>query len=74
VIRANIETARRRGAIVVLRLAGKSLRYATLLHRQGRISHNGLRTVLSGARWLERLGAFLALGHRRTNRESGKDF
>jgi hypothetical protein len=74
VIRANIENVRRRGAIVALRLAGKSLRYATLLHRQGRISHHGLRTVLSGARWLERLGAFLALGRRRKNRKSGEDF
>jgi hypothetical protein len=32
------------------------------LHRQRGISHNGLLTVLSGTRWLERCEVFLALG------------
>jgi hypothetical protein len=54
VINAAIESARRWDA----------LRWAMLLHRQRRISHSGLRTILSGTRLLERLEAFLALGHR----------
>src|SRR6202035_3752648 len=67
-IRAPIANARRWGAIGVFRLAGRFLRCAMILHRQHRISHSGLRTVLSGTRWLERLGAFLALGRGRTTR------
>jgi hypothetical protein len=60
-----IERLKRRGAIGVFRLASMMLRCAAILHRQRKISHVGLRTVLSGTRWLERLGAWLALGHRR---------
>jgi hypothetical protein len=74
VIKAAIENARRWGAIGAFRLASLLLHYAMSLHRQGRISHNGLRTVLSGTRLLERLGAFLALGHRRKVWKSPKDF
>jgi hypothetical protein len=55
-----IERLKRRGAISVFRLASSILRYATILHRQRKISHIGLRTVLSGTRWLERFGAWLA--------------
>jgi hypothetical protein len=48
------------------RLARRMLRHATLLHR---ISHNGLRTVLSGTLLLERFGALPALGRRRKDQE-----
>jgi hypothetical protein len=72
VIRGLIANASRWGAIGLFRLASGILRYAMMLHRQGRISHQGLRTVLSGTQWLERLGAFLALGHRRKSQKSGK--
>jgi hypothetical protein len=65
VIRAAIENVRRWAAIRVFRLASSILRYATILHRHHRISHNGLRTVLSATRGLERCGAWFALGHRR---------
>jgi hypothetical protein len=44
------------------------LRHATVLHRQRRISHNRLRTVLSGT-VLERFGAWLALGRRRKDQD-----
>ena len=71
---AAIENARRWGAIGVFGLAGRSLRYAMIPHRQHRISHNGLRTVLSGTRLLERLGAFLALGQRRKSQQFERDF
>src|SRR6202048_3490327 len=64
-ITASIANARRWGAIGVFRLASSILRCAMILHRQRRISHDGLRTVLSGTRLLERFGAWLALGHRR---------
>jgi hypothetical protein len=64
-MRAALENARRWAAIGTFRLASRLLRRATLLHRQRRISHNCLRTVLSGTRLLERLGALLALGRRR---------
>jgi hypothetical protein len=74
VIRAAIENAQRWGAIGVFGLAGRSLRYAMILHQQRRISHNGFRTVLSGTRLLERLGAFLALGHRRKRQQIEQDF
>jgi hypothetical protein len=40
-----------------------------LLHRQRRISHNRLRTVLSGTLLLERFGALLALGHRQKDQD-----
>jgi hypothetical protein len=40
-----------------------------ILHRQRQISHNGLRTVLSGTRLLERFGALLALGRRRKDQD-----
>jgi putative Mg2+ transporter-C (MgtC) family protein len=44
------------------------------LHKQRMISHNGLRAVLSGTRWLERFGAWLALGHRRKLQQVEQDF
>jgi hypothetical protein len=72
VIRAAIENAQRWGAIGVF-WAGRQ-RYAMILHQQRRISHNGFRTVLSGTRLLERLGAFLALGHRRKRQQIEQDF
>jgi hypothetical protein len=71
---AAIEDARRWGAIRVFRLASRMLRYAAILHRQHRISHNSLRTVLSGTRLLERCGALLALGHRRKHQQIKQDF
>jgi hypothetical protein len=46
---AALDNARRWGAIGAFRLASRLLRRATVLHRQRRISHNRLRTVLSGA-------------------------
>jgi hypothetical protein len=73
VIEAAIEHARRWGAIGIFRLASRILRYVTILHRQRRISHNGLRTVLTGTRSLERLGALLALGHRRKRQNGEQD-
>jgi hypothetical protein len=39
-----------------------------ILHRQRRISRRGLQNALSATRFLERLGALLALGRRRTLR------
>src|SRR6202166_158993 len=69
VIRAAVEDARRWGAIGLFRLASSILRCAMILHRQHRISHRGLRTVLSGTRLLERVGASLALGRRRRKRQ-----
>jgi hypothetical protein len=69
VIKAAFELAPRWGAIGAFRLAGRILRHATLLHRQRRISHNRLRTVLSGTRLLERFGALLALGRRRKDQD-----
>jgi hypothetical protein len=56
------------------RLASRILRCTMILHRQRRISHNGLWAVLSGTRSLERLGAWLALGHRRKSRQVEQDF
>src|SRR5216684_3289097 len=73
-IRASIANARRWGAIGVFRLASSILRCAMILHRRRRISHRGLRTVLSGTRLLERVGALLALGRRRKRQELEKDF
>jgi hypothetical protein len=69
VIRATIEYARRWGAIGIFRLASLALHYAMILHRQRWISHNGLRTVLSGTRLLERCAAWLALGRRRKRQQ-----
>jgi hypothetical protein len=74
VIRTSIANARRWGAIGLFRLASHILRYAMVLHRERRISHNGLRTVLSGTRLLERFGAFLALGRRRKRQQVEQDF
>src|SRR5258708_5818199 len=74
VIKAAIEGARRWGAIGLFRLASSILRCAMILHRQRRISPKGLRTVLSGTRLLERLGALLALGRRRRKSQESKDF
>jgi hypothetical protein len=71
---AAVENARRWGAAGVFRLASLLLRHAMFLHRQRRISHNSLRTVLSGTRSLERFGALLALGRRRKSQEPEKDF
>src|ERR1700731_1918026 len=74
-IRAPIANARRWGAIGVFRLASSILRCAMILHRQRRISRRGLQTVLSATRWLERLGAWLALGRRwRKRREVERIF
>jgi len=64
-VRDAIADGRRWGAIAAFRLASRILRWTMILHRQGGISHNGLRTVLSGTRLLERCGAWLALGRRR---------
>ena len=69
VIRAALENVRSWGAIGGFRLASTILRYTMILHRQHRISHNGLRTVLSGTRLLERCGTWLALGHRRRRQQ-----
>jgi hypothetical protein len=70
-INAAILEARRWGAIGMLRLASRILRCAMMLHRTHRISHGGLLAILSGTRVLERLGAWLALGHRRKRAERG---
>src|SRR5260221_13902565 len=53
VINAAIASARRWGALEVFQLASRILRCASTLLRQLRISHKGLRTVLSGTRFLE---------------------
>jgi hypothetical protein len=74
IIKAALEDARRWGAIGAFRLASSILRCTMILHRQGGVSPNGLRIVLSGTRWLERCGAWLALGHRRKRRESEQGF
>jgi hypothetical protein len=74
VIKATFANARRWGALRTLRLASRILRYATVLHRQRRISHDSLRTVLSGTRWLERCGAWLALGCRRKRQQIEQEF
>ena len=58
----------------VFRLASRILRYAMTFHRQRRISHSSLRTVLSGMRLLERFGALLALGRRRKSQQVAQDF
>jgi hypothetical protein len=51
------------------------LHCAMNLHQQRRISHNDLRTVLSGTRVLERFGAWLALGRRRLKQQQDeRDF
>jgi hypothetical protein len=74
VIRVAVEGARRWGAIGLFRLASSILRYAMMLHRQRRISHSDLRTVLSATRLLEQAGALLALGGRwRKRQEIGKE-
>ncbi|WP_157676598.1 hypothetical protein [Afipia sp. GAS231] len=69
-----LESARRWAAIGILRFASLTLHCAMNLHQQRRISHNGLRTVLSGTRVLERFGAWLALGHRRKRQQDEQDF
>jgi len=69
VIRAALEQARRWGAAGAFRLASRILRRATVLHQQRRISHNCLRTVLSGTLLLERFGALLALGRRQKDQD-----
>jgi hypothetical protein len=70
-----MENARRWGAVWTFRLASGIQRCAMTQIRRGRISRNGLLTVLSGTRWLERFGAWLALGHRRRKRQQiEKDF
>jgi hypothetical protein len=61
VMGAAIESARRRRAIGVFRLASKIPRYARMRQRRLWISHNRLRIVLSGARLPRRLGALLVL-------------
>jgi hypothetical protein len=46
-----------------------------ILHQQRRVSPRGLQIILSAMGWLERLGAWLALGRRwRKRREVEKDF
>lgn len=72
-MKATVEGARRWTAAGIFRLASLILRVAMKLHHQRRISHNGLRTVLSGARWLERLGGWLALGNRRRRQPTKRD-
>src|ERR1700675_4349632 len=74
VINAAIASARRWGAIGAYRLEIRILRWARILHRQRRMSHNSLRTVLSATRLLQRFGAFLALGDRRKRKAGEKDF
>jgi hypothetical protein len=72
---AAVETTRRWAAIGILRFASLILRCAMNLHQQRRISPNGLRTVLSGTRVLERFGAWLVLGRRRRKQQQdGQDF
>jgi hypothetical protein len=68
-MRAALQNARRWGAVGAFRLASRLLRRATLPHRQHRISHNGLRTVLSGTRLPERFGAVLVLGRQRKDQD-----
>src|SRR5258708_12090451 len=60
VINAAIASPRRWGAIGVFRLSSRTLRVASALHRQRRISHRRHRTVLSATRFLDRFTAFLA--------------
>jgi hypothetical protein len=75
VIRVSIADARRWGAIGAFRLANSILRCAMILHQQRRVSPRGLQIILSAMGWLERLGAWLALGRRwRKRREVEKDF
>lgn len=73
VIRAAIADGRRWAAIGLFRLASRSLRCARWLHRQRRISHRSLLVLLSGTRLLERLGAWLGVGHRRKHNQVGQD-
>src|ERR1700730_990071 len=74
-IRVSIADARRWGAIGAFRLASSILRCAMILHQQRRVSRRGLQIILSAMGWLERLGAWLALGRRwRKRREVEKDF
>lgn len=73
-MRAAVENAKRRAAVAIFRLASLILRWAIGLHKQRRISHSGLRTVLSGTRWLERFGAWVALGHPRQRQEVEQEF
>jgi hypothetical protein len=54
-----VESRRRWAAAGIFRLS--NFIFALNLHHQRRISHHGLRTVLSGTRWLERFGGQLAL-------------
>jgi hypothetical protein len=68
-MRVGVENAKRWGAVGIFRLANLILNCAMSLHKQRRISHSGLRTVLSGTRRLERFGAWLALGRRRRKRQ-----
>jgi hypothetical protein len=70
-----VEITRRWAAIGIFRLASLILRCAMNLHQRRRISHNGLRTVLSATRPLERFGAWLALGRgRRKQQQAEQDF
>jgi len=48
--------------------------WAAIAPGQRRISHNGLRTVLSGTRWLERCGAWMAPGPLRKRRQVEQEF
>ncbi|WP_143039771.1 MULTISPECIES: hypothetical protein [Bradyrhizobium] len=73
-IAAAVENARRWTAIGIFRIASLILRCAMNLHQQRRISHNGLRTVLSGTRVLERFGAWLVLDRRRKRQQDEQDF
>jgi hypothetical protein len=72
-MRAAVENTRRWGAAGIFRPASLILRCAMNLHQQRRISYSGLRTVLSGTRWLERFGGWLALGNRRKHRPTKQD-
>jgi hypothetical protein len=72
-MRLAVESARRWAAAEIFRLASLILRGAMKLHQQRRISHSGLRTVLSATRWLEHLGGFLALGPRQKRQQTARD-
>jgi hypothetical protein len=67
------EGARRWAAAMIFRLASLILRGAMKLHQRRRISHSGLRAVLSGTRGLEHLGGFLALGPRQKRQHAARD-
>ncbi|WP_375786514.1 hypothetical protein ACE10Z_02390 [Bradyrhizobium sp. Pha-3] len=68
-----IEGFRRWAAVGILSLTSFVLHSALDLHRERWISHTSLRNVLSGTRWLERLGEWLVLGARRQTQQTDRD-